>query len=359
MNANSLKRRFAATILCYAVNIALLTLLAANSNAQTPPSPGNSPISSTQPQAESFPLFGVRLKSPPQWQQLPPDRLGIVARWISSDSKPGDVHGMIMVEMKMPGGADAAQIAGQLANNWGGTVATQAEQLDGEVAWRVTADPKVDLQPVEALVAVHDSRLYLIEGGVTAGHTCHDQIETICNGWKWIPLDSPVKHLEFSNQSTLIFNGQVAINFPAAMYVFDKDQPDRRLGIGLQNYQIGQDDFTALYEFAQLSEGDTLASAESRLANGIRAKLNLPEAFVWQPVSGATLQAAATQALPGPVSDRKNWIMWGIVGLPGNQIVLVNFTIFAEDPAERAIYAKTAEAMLAKVSMPQTAPAAK
>ncbi len=311
---------------------------------------GPGETNSTRPAPLSIPLFGIAVGSPVGWQQLPPDRVGIATRWVSPGSRAGNVQGIIMVEMKKPALPDAGQIASSLAQEWGGRLVDKQDSLDGEMAWRILAEPHVSLQPVEGLLTIHEGRLYLIEGGVTAGHSCHDQIESIRQSWKWIPIDPPIKHLEFRDQPVNIFNNRVSINYPAAMYTFDSEHPERRLGFGLENFQLDHDEFTATVEFGELPKGTALVTAEASISRGIQARFNLPEAFVWHDVNGdASVQAAVTQAVPGPVSDRKNWIMWGIVGLPGNQIVLINFSIFAEDPDDRAIYVKTAEKMVGSV----------
>jgi hypothetical protein len=313
---------------------------------------GGEPGGAADSQSPSaFPLFGVILNSPPQWQQLPPDRTGIVARWISPESREGSVQAMIMIEMKIPLGPDIAQYAGGMAKSWNGTVADKQEDLDGEVARRIVAQPRANLQPVEGLVSIHDGRLYLIEGGVTAGHSCHDEIEMIRRGWKWAPLDPPVKHLEFRKQPAVLFNGHLSVNFPAAMNLFDKGLPENNVGISLLDYRVDRRQFTAIIQFGKLNDGDTLANAENRLAQGMKAKFNLPETITWHAVNVESMQAAVTQVVAGPPSDGKNWLMWGIVGLPGNQIVLVNFTLLAEDPADRAIYAKTAEKIVGTISI--------
>jgi hypothetical protein len=309
---------------------------------------------SVQPVTTSFPMFGIAVDSPAGWQQLPPDRSEIITRWISPESRAGDVRGIIMVEMKIPDLPDGARIARALAREWGGRVTDDHDSLDGEVAWRIVAEPKTDLQPAEGLAAIHDNRLYLIEGGVTPGHSCHDQIEVIRQSWKWIPLDAPIRHLEFRDQAGTIFNNQAAINYPAAMYVFDDEHPERRFGIGLKNFQLGRDDFTATVEFAQLPAGVTLAKAEEGIGKGIQEKFKLPEAFVWRDLNNGTTRAGVTQVVPGPASLQKDWIMWGIVRLPENHIVLINFTIFDQDPADREIYAKTAQKIVESI-VPVTA----
>ena len=156
-------------------------------------------------------------------------------------------------------------------------------------------------------------------------------------------------HLGFRDQPAAIFNNQVSINYPAAMYVFNNEHPERRLGLALKNFRTDRDDFTATIELGALPSGVALTNAEDSVAAGIQTKFNLPDAFVWRNLNEGATQAV-TQAVPGPASGRKNWIMWGIAGLPGNEFVLINFAIYAEDRSDRATYAKTAEKIVESIS---------
>lgn len=254
-----------------------------------------------------------------------------------------------MIEMKKPLIPDVRKLADSLAESWGGKVSDKKDALDGEDACRIVAVPKTDLQPVEALACIHEGRLYLIEGGVTIGHTCHAEIESIRKGWKWIPLEPPIRHLEFRDQPAVFFNGQVSMNFPAGMSLSDDGHPEKSIGIGLHNFQLDRSEFTAIIQFTTLADGDTLAKAEDRLAKGLQAQLKLPEPFTWHALKSGS-RGGMTNALPGPASDGKNWIMWGIVELPGHQIVLANFTLYAEDPSDRALYAATARKIMETVA---------
>src|SRR6185312_14897402 len=84
--------------------------------------------------------------------------------------------------------------ANALAAKWGGRVVNDHVNLDGETACLVQAQPtKPALQPVEGLVAIHAGNLYLMTGGVTLGHSCDAEFETIRQSWRWIPIGAPEK----------------------------------------------------------------------------------------------------------------------------------------------------------------------
>jgi hypothetical protein len=331
----------------------LIMALASLAVFRRPPPPGshNGALNAATV-TENFPLHGAAFISPPGWQRLPPDRQSIIARWISPESKTGDVRGMIMVEMKKPKILDARQIAAAMAKGWGGQISDTQDQLDGEIAWRISADAKATLEPVEGIICIHEGRVYMIEGGVTSGNSCHDAIETIQRGWKWTTLEPPVKHLEFREQPVVLFNGGASINFPAAMLLTD-EEPGKSVFITLVSTQSDRTEFMGFVQFASLQDGDTLAAAEDRLTKGSQAQLKLLETLTWHNVKSATeSQADVTQWVPGPSSEGKNWIMWGIAQLPGREIVLINFTAYSEDPDERAIYGKTAERIVGSIARP-------
>ena len=310
-------------------------------------------MAAAQAGPRSFPAVGITVTAPPGWLEVPPDRPGLIIRWISPDSsRNGEALGLVMVELKDPASHTAPEVARDLARSWGGRVSAQSDVMDGETVWRIQVDsPPPGLQPVEGLVAIRNGHLFLIEGGVSPGYSCHEQIESIRQSWRWIAIDSPVKHLEFRDQPLAAFGGQLSINFPAAMETFNTDHPERMLGLSLYNFKRNGKEFTALVQTGDVPAADTFEAAKDRLALGTQEKLKLPEAFVWHAVKGAG-RRAITQPVRGPAEDGVNWIMWALIHSEDGRLVLINFSIYAQDPAERAAYAGVAEKMVESVTMP-------
>lgn len=322
--------------------------------------------------ALSLPRYGVTLNTPPQWHQVPPDRSNIAARWISPSSRAESVSGAVMIEVAKPSILDVKRIATSLAGKWHGELVDKPDSLGGEPAYRIVASVTEELQPVEGLVCIHEGRLYLLEGDVTDGHACHDQIETIRQGWAWMPLDPsakidppdqldplaqldspldvPVKHLEFRYQPITIFKGKVSINFPAAMRVSDDGFPEDRIILSLHNNQHDHAEFLAVVQSGEIAPGDTLKRLEERLGAASRAKFQSSDAFVWHKLKSDSARGGMTQPLPA-LGWEQCWIMWAIVVLPDNKLVLINFAIYAEDRDDRAFYAQTAERIVETVQL--------
>ena len=145
------------------------------------------------PVVRDFPSAGISVDTPAGWRQVPAEKAGIVTQWVGPDSTPGDVRQMIIIQAGK-GRGDTVATANALAAKWGGRVVNDHVNLDGETACLVQAQPtKPALQPVEGLVAIHAGNLYLMTGGVTPGHSCDAEFETIRQSWKWIPIGAPEK----------------------------------------------------------------------------------------------------------------------------------------------------------------------
>ena len=320
----------------------------------------------------SLPLYGLKLEIPPDWRQVPPDRSNIAVRWISPGSREDNVSGAIMIEVAKPAILDVERIAAGLAERWHGELVDKPDTLGGEPACRIVASVTEDLQPVEGLVCIHQGRLYLIEGDVTDGHACHDQIETIRQGWAWIPLDplarieppsqadplahldspldEPARHLEFRYQPTTIFKGKVSINFPTAMRLTNGSRPEATIMLSLHDYQHDHADFLAFVQSGQLVIGDTLAHVQERLGVLAHANFQFSEEIVWHKIKSDSARCEITQPLPAP-GWRDCWVIWSIVLLPDNKLVLTNFMISADNAEDGAFYAQTAEKIIATVML--------
>ncbi len=135
-----------------------------------------------------FPAFGVAVDTPAGWTRGQANGATMMTQWISPDSTPNDVRAAIMIEVKNPQSMSLGLLTQRLAMLWKGQVIDEHASLDGEPAMRIAAEaPASGMKPVEGILSMHEGRVYLIMGGVTPGHSCHDQMESIRANWKWIP----------------------------------------------------------------------------------------------------------------------------------------------------------------------------
>lgn len=312
------------------------------------------------------------LNTPPAWRKVSPDRANIAARWVSPKSSENVVSGAIVIEVCTPLILDLKRIAVSLASRWHGELVDKPDTLGGDPAWRIVAAVSQDLQPVEGIICIHEGRLYLLEGDVTDGHACHDQIEAIRQGWSWIaldpsaridppaptdplaqldaPVDSRSKGLEFRYQPITIFKGRISLNFPAMMQLKNDGYPEQRLMLSLQYHEHAQPDFVAILQSGQLIRGDTLSHFEEGLGKIERAKFDYLDPFVWHKIESDSARCEMTQLI-AIAGWQKSWLILGVALLPDNQIVFIVFTTAARDADDRALYIQTAEKILESVTL--------
>ncbi|HZL35156.1 MAG TPA: hypothetical protein VFC78_07595 [Tepidisphaeraceae bacterium] len=301
-----------------------------------------------------FPTVGVAFTPPAGWQEMTRDKHKMVAGWVSSDSRPRDIHAMIQVEAAKPTVDDAQATAKAMAGDWGGKVADSPLTLDGKPAWRVESPTpaKSGLQPVEGIIAMREGYVYMIMGGVTPGHSCHDAIESIRKSWKWTPIETPVKHLEFRDKPMIVFNNGVSINFPALMHTYPTKTPNRVLDLGFYNLARNAPDFLAYVQQAAVPAGVKLDALENKLATNTQEKYKLAEAFVWHGLKGATPRAITQPVrIPPEAPDAlaNGYVMWALIELPKGRLILINFTIVSENAPDRAEFEKAAQKIVGSV----------
>jgi hypothetical protein len=135
---------------------------------------------------ERFSGRGVAFDLPDGWLRMKPDKQKLLAWVISPGSDRRQPKAMIMVETGKPRSPDLAETAAGYAAMWGAKVLEEPTDLAGVPARRVRGkNPTPEMRPVEAVIAIRRGQIYLIMGGVTAGHSCSAEVEGIRRSWKW------------------------------------------------------------------------------------------------------------------------------------------------------------------------------
>jgi hypothetical protein len=190
----------------------------------------------------------------------------------------------------------------------------------------------------------------MIEGGAFPNVSCHEQVEAIRRGWKWIPIESPVNHLEFNDQPILAVQDRIIINYPRAMHLFDMGHPDRGIGLSVTSPIRDAEDFSAVMQVTVLPTGETFQSVQDRLGSGIEQKMNLPEKFVWRKTMGP-IYGSMTQPVRCVTPDGPCWIAWALVGLDTEQFVMINFSLFSPNAADREKYNAAAQGIVESIRL--------
>jgi hypothetical protein len=297
----------------------------------------------------SYPTAGVSFREPKGWLEQVKDKGKTIAWWISPDSRPGKPAAMIMIECGQTKDSSLEEVARGLAQNFRGTVDDHPTSLGGTRALRIRArNESPSLRPVEGLAAIHDGRLYLVMGGVIAGHSVTDELESIRASWIWVPIEPPFKHLEFRRQPLSLAKGTVTINVPALMRIYPSQEPDRVLDLGLHNFVRNAPDFLVYAQVVPLAQRQTFEEYKSQLSGQLQSRGLIKKAIEWKsPKSDPTRVFSDTieaeMAHEGKEAKQTVRIRWALVKIHDHQVVSVNFTLPVEAPGDRDTYVNLAE----------------
>jgi hypothetical protein len=285
-----------------------------------------------------YPTFGVAFREPEGWSEQVRAKSKTIGWWISRDSTPENPAAMIMIECGHTSARSLDEVARGLAKNFDGAVSDRPSTLGGTRALRVIAkNDGRSLRPVEGLVAIRDGLLYLVMGGVTAGHSVEDELEAIRASWTWIPIEPPYKHLEFRDEPLLLPGGVATINVPALMHTYPTEHPDRVLDLGLHNVLRNEPDFLAYAQVLSVPEGQTFDGYKDRLSELLRAQYTLKGPIEWRSSSNnpsRVVSPAIEVETTDKASGRKRTLLirWAIVKLDERRLVSVNFTLPPDVP---------------------------
>jgi hypothetical protein len=291
-----------------------------------------------------YPTFGVAFKAPNGWHEQMRTKAKTLAWWISPDSAADKPAALIMIECSRTPARSMEEAARGLAKNFDGAVADRPTTLGGERALRVVAKNEgPNLRPVEGLVVMHDGLLYLVMGGVTAGHSVADEMEAIRASWSWMPFEPLYKHLEFRDRPLLLPGGPATINVPRLMHTYPTEHPDRILDLALPSARDNKPHFLAYVQIVPMPEGQTFEEYKNRLVEGLRAQFKLKEPLEWRSLRGDVLRVVSqpfeVQTMDKVGEPTQTLLMqWGIVKLEDRRLISVNFTIDPEDKPGRNAY---------------------
>ncbi len=115
------------------------------------------------------------------------DRGTVVGLFMSADSTVAVQKAVIKVEAGRAADPDLLTTARSLAESWGGSLVDENSELAGTSAMRIHASHLGQgMQPIDAIVAIHAGRLYLIMGGtLESGLDVAGALEEIRASWRW------------------------------------------------------------------------------------------------------------------------------------------------------------------------------
>lgn len=299
-----------------------------------------------------YPTAGVAFRAPSGWVEQVKDKGKTIAWWIAPDSRPGKPTAIIMVECAKPMDRSLDEAAQGLARNFHGVVDDRPTSMGGTRALRIVAKNNGPaLRPVEALVAIHDGRLYLVMGGVTAGHSVKDELESIRASWTWTQIEPPFRHLELRTEPFSLGQGVATIRVPERMHIYPHEEPDRVLDLGLQNFARNATDFLAYAQVVTLPMGLDFEAYKGRLSDGLQAQGILKKPIVWRKL-GDDPDRVVSETMQAEVPDKPGGtkqaaiIRWAVARIDDRRLVSVNFTLPIDAPGDREIYVRVADRMV-------------
>ncbi len=290
-----------------------------------------------------FPTFGAAFREPKGWAEQMRDKGKIVAWWTGPNSTSGAPVAIIMIECGRTPARSLEEVARGLARSWHGVVDDHPTTLGGTPALRVIAESDGRaLRPVEGVAAIHDGLLYLVMGGVTAGHSVKDEVEAIRASWTWTSIEPTDKHLEFRTGPLSLSGGAATLNVPKLMYNASTEHTDRVLDLGLHNVLRGEPDFLVYAQIVTLAEGLSFDEYKERLSENLRAQGGVKGAIQWATRGNdpsRVVSPALEAELPNKAGGRTRMLVrWALVKLDDRRLVSVNFTLPHAAPWDRSAF---------------------
>jgi len=162
-------------------------------------------------------------------------------------------------------------------------------------------------------------------------------------------LDLPSERQESGRETRIAFDGKISLNLPAGAKMVDANDP-HKCGLAIMNARTRSTDMDAVLQLVDLPPGDTIDAASERIILGMRKQNPLADSFVWHTVQG-THKSLMTQPVDMPDGPRPVHVIWAMAQLDGNQIVLINFSIFSREPIERSDYVVVAQKIVESIAI--------
>lgn len=179
-----------------------------------------------------FPTFGVSLTPAEGWVRIFEGGAGHICRWAQMDAKTKNVSVLVVAETVPASGRSFDAYVEELRKNGGGRLEEKKALLDNEPASVVSAEAKTKgLGFRRGIIGHHGDNFYTLSvfAADNADHAA--ELENFRAGWKWMPLESPTKHLDLLEGPVPIGYGLLTIRVPKAMRPYPADKGTSCLGI--------------------------------------------------------------------------------------------------------------------------------
>jgi len=309
-----------------------------------------------------FPTFGLSVASPAGWRRATDVTLGQVARWERGGGKQ-PVRASLVIEIEPGTRLTLAQRVAQLQRLFRGKVLDAHAMLDGMPAVRMKFPGSTSLPRHDVLVAKREAHMYLLELHAAMDAKTDDAWHTLLKGWKWIPFESPVGHLQLALQPVSLFDGLMTFQAPEVLRPFPLgSQTQAKLAV--VDYRT---DIMALDIDAQVLPNPghlTLDQLKASYAAQVQQLLKLNTPVVWKERAGKTpffltdiLVPNLTPPAGSPAMLYKPEMRYGLAPVNKDRLILFAFVVTVSSDEERKVYQATVDRMLDSIAVGSPRPA--
>jgi hypothetical protein len=290
-----------------------------------------------------FPTFGFAVKRPAGYKDGFVVDVSQATRWISQD-KPSRSFLFEVFPIREQSLAEfVREKRGQPL--WSGAK-EEAASLGGRTAIRLIATSTSPLLPREAIISKYNGYAYSLIRFESDDPAAKADTEAIRNSWKWVPLESPHKHLTLRNSKLSILDGRASFPVPTIMRPF---QGEGRTKLGVYSYL--QDKYTLIVDPQVVPNpaGQSLDTVRAHFGDQLSSRMKLTEKLQWKEVTG-TIPCLITQTVAGTLSDArgtsKMYFRMALVSLDPRTFLVITALIEDMGAVEREPYERCVQRMM-------------
>ena len=303
--------------------------------------------------ALALPTFGVTVKPPAGWMQIPEGGPGMAARWAKTSPDQTSMLAALTVEVEPLGTRTPEQHLQVLVNKMKAKVIEPQTKLGNVPATRLVVEAPLkgaQLRPVEAIVAIQNRCAYVLGAMSSEGTDVAADVEAVRASWTWSKPEAPAKHLALRAERFPAL-GRFLVNGPAILRPFPIGEKGQ-IHLGLFNYQTLQPEFFANIQVMPAQGGVTPEFCDT-FGKRLQDRLKLKAPPTWTKVPGEPARyLSSTLLVPAGATspdEPAQHVRYGLVNL-NDAAGLLSFTITPSEAKDQAAYEGATGAIMQSIA---------
>lgn len=301
----------------------------------------------------TLPTFGLAIKAPAGWMQIPEGGPGMAARWAKTTPDQTGILAAITIEVEPLGNRTGEQHIQAMAKSMNARIVEPPTKLGNVVATRLVVEGPIkpgSLHRSEAIVAIQNRCAYVLGAMTTEGADVAADAETARASWTWSKPEPPSKHLALRAERFPAL-GRFMLNVPGTMRPFPIPEKDR-MHLGLFNYQTLKAEFFTDVQVLPAPGGVT-PEFRDKFGQQLHDRLKLATPVTWTTIPGQPVRyLSSTMIIPAgttaPNEPAQN-VRYGLVNL-NDAAGLLSFTIAPSELKDQPVYESTTTAIMKSIA---------